>query len=62
MLMTVIQPGDWVSVLLYLDGHTRTSTVDADGGYVGCGAVAGGYAEITDVWAYSWQRPRRTCP
>jgi hypothetical protein len=53
-----IRPGDRVTILLFSDWWTRTSIVDADGFYVGCGAVEKGracvlsvYRERTLVWA-----------
>jgi hypothetical protein len=44
-----IRPGDSVTILLYSDRWTRTSTVDSDGSYVGCGAVQKGRAKVVAV-------------
>ena len=44
-----IRPDDRVTILLHSDMYTRTSFVDADGFYVGCGAVDKGRADILSV-------------
>lgn len=44
-----IRPGDRVTMLLYADMWTRTSYVDTDGFYVGCGAVEQGRGRVVAV-------------
>lgn len=44
-----IRPGDRVTILLFSDWWTRTSIVDPDGFYVGCGAVDNGHACVLSV-------------
>ncbi|WP_027933715.1 hypothetical protein [Amycolatopsis thermoflava] len=43
------EPGDWVTMRLFSDGYTRTSIVEPDGTYTGCGAVASGRGEIVSI-------------
>lgn len=47
-----IQPGDLVTMVLYSDGWTRSSTVKEDGTYVGSGAVASGRGEVVHMHRY----------
>lgn len=51
-----IYPGDWVTVLCYVDGWPRTSTVQEDGSFTGCGAVEQGHAEVVSVYRPIWLR------
>ncbi|MDT7785189.1 MAG: hypothetical protein QOF58_3608 [Pseudonocardiales bacterium] len=44
-----IRPGDRVRIVLRSDRFPRTSTVAEDGTYIGCGAVAGGRADVVSV-------------
>jgi hypothetical protein len=47
---TDIRPGDRVTIVLFSDWWTRTSVVDADGFYHGCGAVAKSRARVISVY------------